>query len=487
MSVHWPILKRWFSHPFRTAIVDDRREWNGLSLLVASFVLADEIERTCRSKAVALMLPTSGLTPIAAMAGWIAGKTVVPLNYLLKPEELQFVLDDCGADTLITVQPMLEFVGQAPRVNRLLKLEDVNFKRVPEPRWPPSPPDDDLAVLLYTSGTSGRPKGVMLTHGNLSANVRQVLDHIPFDHTYVVLGVLPQFHSFGLTALTLMPLSVGAKLVYTARFVPPKIVKLMREHRPNAFIAIPSMYNALLHVRDAAPDDFSSLQIAVSGGEPLPGAVTQGFYDRFKVRINEGYGLTETSPVTNWCRPWEYRPGSVGKPLPRLRQRIVDLETGATLPPGREGEIRMMGPNVMPGYFNRPEETAAAFDAEGWFRTGDIGRFDSDGYLYITGRHKEMLIVAGENVFPREIEEVLNAHPDVKDSGVVGMHDPLRGELPLAFVEMKEERPFDQAALLKHCRESLAGYKVPREIRRLEGMPRSPTGKVLRRELKKLI
>jgi long-chain acyl-CoA synthetase len=197
--------------------------------------------------------------------------------------------------------------------------------------------------------------------------------------------------------------------------------------------------------------------------------------------------------VTNWCRPEEFRPRSVGRALPWIDQKIVDVESGRDLPPGHDGEVRMRGPNIMKGYYNLPAETAAAFDEKGYFRTGDIGRLDEDGHLYITGRLKEMLIVGGENVFPREIEEVLNRHPTVKDSGVVGVMDPIRGELPLAFVEMKEDppgsgktAPFDERALLAWCRERLAGYKVPREIRCVPALPRNATGKVLRRELKAL-
>jgi long-chain acyl-CoA synthetase len=289
-----------------------------------------------------------------------------------------------------------------------------------------------------------------------------------------------------MTVLSILPMTVGCKVIFTARFVPPRIVKLFREHRPTAFIAIPSMYNALLHVKDAKPDDFASLRIAVSGGEPLPAAVTQGFFDRYAVRIAEGYGLTETSPVTNWCRPDEYRAGSVGPPVPGLLERIVDIESGRDLPANADGEVRMQGPNVMPGYYRDPEATAAAFDERGYFRTGDIGRFDNDGHLYITGRLKDMLIIAGENVFPREIEEVLNAHASIKDSGVVGMKDDMRGELPLAFVEMKDGAAFDEAAILAHCRQNLAGYKVPRVVKCMEALPRGATGKVLRRELRKM-
>jgi len=210
--------------------------------------------------------------------------------------------------------------------------------------------------------------------------------------------------------------------------------------------------------------------------------VAEGFRERFGVRIAEGYGLTETSPVTNWCLPSEWRHRSVGRPLPDVQQRIVGPE-GQLLAAGQDGEVRIQGPNVMHGYWNLPEETAKVFDEHGFFRTGDMGRFDAEGHLYITGRFKEMLIISGENVFPREIEEVLNRHPSVKDAAVIGMQDPMRGEVPLAFVELHEGAAFDAAALQHHCRATLPAYKVPREIRRRTALPRNPTGKILRRAL----
>ncbi|MBL0871431.1 MAG: AMP-binding protein [Phycisphaerales bacterium] len=487
MSIHWPIIRTCLKRPLSVGVVDELRSYRRIEILIAAMNLASEIERKCQSNTVGILLPTGGLTPIAALAVWILGKAVVPLNYLLKPEELQYVVDDCGTDTIITVGPMLEFMGHTPRVKNLLRMDKSNLKGVPEPRWPAIVSDDDLGVLLYTSGTSGKPKGVILSHGNVSSNVRQIREWINFGSEQVFLGCLPQFHSFGLTALTLLPLTCGCKVVYASKFVPPRIMKLFREHRPTVFIAIPSMFNALMSVKDASPADMSSLWCAVSGGEPLPDAVAARFKERFGVTIAEGYGLSETSPVTNWCRPQEYKPHSVGPALPGIHQIIVDPNTNAPMPVNTDGEVRMRGPNVMRGYYKLPEVTAAAFDERGYFRTGDIGRLDQDGHLFITGRLKEMLIIGGENVFPREIEEVLCAHESVKDAGVVGVQDPMRGELPVAFVEMKEGMSFDRQTLLTWCRGKLAGYKVPTDIRVLEALPRNPTGKVMRRELKKLV
>ena len=487
MSLHWPILRTLAAHPGRTIIHDDRGKYRSIEILVGALHVAAAIAPRCRTDTVGLLLPTSAAFPVAALAGWILGKVVVPLNYLLKPDELQFVIDDCGTDTVLSVKPMLEHLGAAPRVDTLLMMEDIPLKGIPALRWPASAKDDDLAVLLYTSGTSGKPKGVMLTHGNISANIRQCVQWVRFTRRDTLLGVLPQFHSFGLTVLTLLPLTIGARAVYTARFVPGKIVRLFREHRPTVFIGIPSMYGALLTVKNASPDDFVSLKFAVSGGEPLPDDVAERFRERFGITISEGYGLTETSPVTNWCRPDEYRAHSVGPALPRIETRIVCLESERDLGPDEEGEIRFRGPNIMKGYFNQPDETAAAFDERGYFRTGDIGKLDKDGFLSITGRLKEMLIIGGENVFPREIEEALNHHPSVHASAVLGMTDPVRGEVPVAFVELEEGADFDEGQLKAWCRDALAGYKVPRQIRRVDQLPRNPTGKIMRRELKPLI
>jgi long-chain acyl-CoA synthetase len=265
------------------------------------------------------------------------------------------------------------------------------------------------------------------------------------------------------------------------------MIGLIREHRATTFVGIPSMYAAMLTSKKGGAEDLRTLKYAVSGGEPLPEDICRRFHERFGLRINEGYGLTETAPCTNWCRPEEWKLHSVGKTLTGIETRIVDLETGDDQPANEEGEVRFRGPNVMQGYYNLPEETAEAFDDRGFFRTGDIGKLDEEGHLYITGRLKEMLIVGGENVFPREIEEVLNRHPSIHASAVLGQMDDVRGEVPIAFVELEEGAPFDETELKQWCQKSLAGYKVPRDIRVLDELPRNPTGKIMRRELKPLL
>lgn len=480
------LLRNLLLPPQHIAVVDDQRVWRGFELYVAALHLAGRIERTTTRPHVGLMLPTSGLTPLAILATWMLGRTIVPINYLLRPADRDHVIGDAELDTVVTVTPMIEHFGALPAHIREIRLDRMSFKGVPPLRRPVCRSEAHLAALLYTSGTSGRPKGVMLTAGNLSANIRQCVEWAGLPRRTVVLGVLPQFHCFGLTVLTLMPLWLGAKAVYTARFVPKKVLELMLKHRPHIILAIPSMLNSLLQARGATSEHFSSVRYLVSGGEPLPQRVFDGFRERFGVTLNEGYGLTETSPVANWCRPQDHKRFSVGPPLPEVEQKIVSPD-GTRLGVDEEGEVLVKGPNVTRGYYKLDEETAAAFDEEGFFRTGDIGRIDADGHLYITGRQKEMMVIGGENVFPRTIEEVLDRHPDVLSSAVVGLPDPGRGEIPVAFVELAAEATFDETQLRAHCREHLAPYQVPRRVIRLEAMPRSPTGKILRRELRGLL
>ena len=263
------------------------------------------------------------------------------------------------------------------------------------------------------------------------------------------------------------------------------------------------MYGALLTVKNAKPDDVTSIRLAVSGGEPLPQALVDKCRDRLGLRLVEGYGLTETAPMTNWSTPQQSKLRSVGTALPGVSVVVVN-DDDQQVPPGQEGHILISGPNVMRGYYKLTQETQRVFvnlirdPLRGWmptngrqtdvkpqrfFRTGDIGHLDDEGFLFITGRQKEMLIIAGENVFPREIEEVLNQHASVHDSAVIGQKDDLRGELPVAFVEIQESESFDEKALRSWCRDRLAGYKVPRHIHRVDTLPRSPTGKILRRKL----
>lgn len=510
MNLLTSILKNALVHPRRTAVIDDQRSYSYGGLALGAFYMRREIRKIAKTRHVGIMLPTSGLFPIAILGVWLGSKVAVPLNYLLSSEELEYVINDSDIDTIITVGPMLSFIGGEnviPENIKLIKLEEMKFKGVPPLAFPPKLKSDDTAVILYTSGTSGKPKGVVLTHRNLSSNVEAAIAHAGLHAKGTILGVLPQFHSFGLTILTLIPLRLGARVVYSARFVPGKIIGLMRKHKPDLFVAIPSMYGALLSVKSAVPEDFSSIKVGVSGGEPLSDAIYEQFLDRFNFKILEGYGLTETAPATNWATKATHKRHSVGPTLPGIRNFVVD-ENMNLLPANSAGEILIAGPNVMAGYYKNPkltEQVIATLTPPGAtkplrvFKTGDIGYLDDDGYLFITGRKKEMLIIGGENVFPREIEEVLNHHPSIQASAVIGKQDDMRGEVPVAYVELnddfsselsgpepinKSNKVFDPAAVRAYCREHLAPYKVPKEIHVVKALPRNPTGKILRRKLR---
>lgn len=493
MSLLLRILSHALTSPTRIAVVDDRREYTFAQLAAGAMFVADHITRTTDKPRVGVILPTGGGFPLALLGGWLAGRTVVPFNYLLNQEELAYVVRDSGIDLLVTAGPMLDHLGGPSRLPpgvNLLKLENLDFEGFPPMRLPPRVDPEQDAVILYTSGTSGKPKGVRLTHDNLESNTRAATVHARLSQGDTFLGVLPQFHSFGLTALTLLPLSLAARVVYSARFTPKRIVELVARHKPDVMMAVPSMYGVLLTVKDATADHFKSIRIAVSGGEALPRALATQFRERFGVRLLEGYGLTETSPITSWCTPHAFRDGSVGTVLPGVDVRILD-DHNRPLPAGGEGEIVIAGHNIMKGYLNLPDATAAAIATlelpgsanSRWFRTGDLGRFDADGFLYITGRKKDMLKVAGEMVIPREIEETLARHPSVREAAVIGKRDEMRGEVPVAFVEIKEGETFDENALRQWCRDNLAAFKVPRDIRRIDALPRNATGKVMRRQL----
>jgi long-chain acyl-CoA synthetase len=341
-----------------------------------------------------------------------------------------------------------------------------------------------MAVLMYTSGTSGMPKGVILSFGNLQSDVDAAIEHAQLQHRHRFLGIIPLFHAFGMTAAMIAPIQLGSTAVYLSRFSGAAALAAIREQAISLVLAIPSMYGAMLHMKSAAKEDFASVYALLSGGEPLPEAVSKGFIDRFGQRIYEGYGLTETSPVVCLNVPQSYREKSVGKPIPGVKLRLVG-DDGNDAP---EGEVWIGGPMVMQGYHDLPEQTAAALTDDHFFKTGDLGRFDSDGYLYIVGRKKELIIVAGEKAAPREIEEAILRHPAVGEAAVVGKKDPSRGEVVVAFVIAKPGHTVSSDEVKQACRDAgLAQWKIPREVFVESDLPRSPIGKVLKAQLRERV
>jgi long-chain acyl-CoA synthetase len=422
------------------------------------------------------------------------GAVVVPINNFLKPDEVAYILEDAGIDIIITDS---ELSAHFPTLKtkrpslQLLNAENVlaSFPVLPggmrfdtELLRNPNRKETDLAVLIYTSGTTGRPKGAMLSHGNLLHNVNscRLCLHTVAEDRFAVL--LPMFHSYMLTVGILLPLLVGGSIVIIKSLHPPRnLIQEIFTKRPTILPAFPQFYRSLVNAE--LPGKLP-LRICISGSAPLPGQVLHDFEARFKIPLIEGYGLSEASPVVS-KNPLDgtHKPGSVGVPIPNVEMSVQDDE-GQVLPPNQVGEICVRGGNVMMGYWNQLEETAKALRDE-WLLTGDLGYRDKDGYYYITDRKKDMLLVNGNNVYPREIEEVIYQFPNVKEAAVVGRPDPRRGEQAIAFVVPNEGAKLDEAELLKFIREKLADYKVPRQIIISPALPRNATGKVLKTELRK--
>ncbi len=450
-------------------------DYRGLRAIAGG--LAAQIASQSDAPRVGVLAPSSAACATAIVACWYCGRTPVPLNFLLAPPELQCIVRDAGIDLVVTIEMFAPLVAAVGAKALLLSGRTL----APGAIQTPAVHGADAGAVIYTSGTSGDPKGVVLSFDNITTNALSAAEHAQIDADQVLLSVLPQFHSFGFTGMTVVPLLLGATVHYLPRFTPLSVVSTIAEKRVSVFMAVASMHAAIALLKQAEPAALASLRLAISGGEPLPTRVAETFERRFGVTLHEGYGLTETSPIVSINVPGAHRPGSVGRPIPGVQVTARDA-AGRALPIGQEGELCVQGPCVMQGYLNKPEQTAQVLRG-GVLFTGDIGRVDPDGYVHITGRAKEMMIVAGENVFPREIENALSEHPAVAEAAVIGVPDALRGETPLAYVLLKEGATTSEIALRDHCRARLAGYKVPREVRIASDLPRGPTGKILKRAL----
>jgi long-chain acyl-CoA synthetase len=447
---------------------------------------------------VAILLPNVPQFVMAYYACQALGAIAVPANPLLKPDELRYIYNDAGVKAAVTIPPLAEVLqavkpqvaslqhllmagGEAPG---FLSFDAMWQQSAPVPTPPELNPREHPAVFLYTSGTTGFPKGCMLSHRNLIANCEScvpVLEMSPQDN---FLTVLPLFHSFAGTVCMHLSIYVGCTSTLLERFVPEGVLEAIEKHRCTIFPAVPTMFAAILHLPLPREYDLSSLRVCVSGGAPMPVAVMQAFEKRFNVVILEGDGPTECSPVTA-VNPLKgvRKPGSIGLPIPGVEMKIFD-DNDQEVPVGELGEIVVRGENVMLGYYNLPEATAEAMRS-GWYHTGDIGKVDEDGYFYIVDRKKDMIIVGGLNVYPREVEEVLHTHPAVAEAAVVGEYDELRGEAPVAFVVLKPDAQATERELIRYCRERLANFKVPRRVEFRESLPKIGAGKVLKRLLRK--
>ena len=484
------LIEHLFRHaaasPNDVAVIDDTGRYTHAQVAAMAAGLGQFLPHVTQKDKVGLFLPT-GVGFVASFYGTLlARKTVVPINFLLGEQEISHIIKDSGIDTVLTAPPLAAKVANAGlNVIDLTQLPKPDAGRAAELLTMPLPQAaaGDLAVLMYTSGTSGMPKGVMLSYGNCQADTTSAIDHAKLDGKHHFLGVLPLFHSTGMLATLLAPVQLGALTVYMGRFNPTAVLHAVKEHGISVITAVPSMYAAIARLKEAKPQDWAGIYATISGGEPLATSVRESFEAKFNCLMYEGYGLTETIGPIAFNVPGGRKAGSVGRVIPTAEVKFVD-DDGHDLQPGETGEILMRGPMIMKGYYNLPDVTKEALTPDGWFKSGDIGHMDPDGYVFVTGRKKELIIVAGEKAVPREIEDVLRQHPAVADAAAVGKKDPGRGEVVVAFVQLKDGQTATADELRDFCRkQNLKQWKVPREITIAHDLPRSPTGKVLKRVL----
>ena len=475
---------------------------------------------------VAIMLPNLPQTMIAFWGVIKAGAVVVMTNPLYMEKEIVANMQDSGAEHMILLDmlwpridalrdrlPLRNFIVTSAAdslsfpLHWLYKLKKRRSNKAPIPydnknvfAWqsfckgarryaaPIADPQRDPIMLQYTGGTTGLPKGVVLTHANLGTNCRQVLNIINVrpetHHTFI--SLLPFFHVYGLTTGLIIPMALASTTLPLPRYVPQDVLRLIDKRKPTIFPGAPSVYISLLQQKNLNKFDLGSIQICVSGSAPLPREIFRRFQEATGAAILEGYGLTEASPIThiNPLGKQGQRANSIGMPVPGTDARIVDMEGGSlTLPPGKMGELVVQGPQVMHGYWRRPDETASAL-RNGWLYTGDLASMDEDGYFYILDRKKDMVLVGGYNVYPREVDEVLLEHPKVLEAVSVGIGDDLRGEVLKAYVVPRQGETLTKADIIAWCRQKLANYKVPRLVEFRESLPKTIVGKVLRRALR---
>ena len=445
-------------HPTRTALaLGDHEltytELNDASANVAGLLRSRGVRPGDR---VGVMMPNVPQFAMAYYGVLRLGAIVVPMNPLLKAREVEHYVSDSGA-SLVLDDPSALPRDAAPESGVAERAAD------------------DTAVILYTSGTTGRPKGAELTHGNLTRNADVMRELIEVGPEDVVLGALPLFHSFGQTCGLNTAVATGACLALIPRFLPAGVLELIERRRVTVFEGVPTMYAALLHA--AERHDTSSLRVCVSGGAALPLEILNGFEAAFGCVVLEGYGLSETSPVASFNRPHLRKAGSIGTPVDGVEMRLLEPT------PDGVGEIAIRGHNVMKGYWRHPDATSQAIDADGWFRSGDLGRVDEDGCYFIVDRKKELIIRGGYNVYPREIEEVIYEHPAVREAAVIGITHPELGEEVGAAVALKEGADVDESDVREFVRSQVAAYKYPRHVWFVDELPKGPTGKILKRAI----
>ncbi len=498
---------RYFSN--ETALIQDgsRLTYGELAGRVEAFAHHLRKLGVRRGDKVALLLPNKPSFTVAYFGILHAGATVVPISFLSVAREISYLLKDSEAVALVAwrayeSQARQGFVDAGSAQHLLIADESKGPLCIVD--GPPVDPlgrcemaatgPEDSAVILYTSGTTGEPKGAELTHFNMYSNAQYSAERMLWTRTEfrtlgpgnVTLAALPLFHSFGQTCNQNATIFAGGAITYLERFDPKSALEIMARDRVTLFAGVPTMYFQLLNFADAEKYDLRSLKYCCSGGAAMPIDVMRSFDERYGVQILEGYGLSETSPVATFNVLWKPRkPGSIGEPIFGVEVKIFDTED-REVPVGESGEVVIRGYNIMKGYYRRPEATQKAF-ASGWFHSGDIGRMDEDGYFYIVDRKKDMIIRGGFNVYPREVEEVLYTHPAVREAAVVGVPSPEYGEEVKAYVSLKVDPAGQRTTtddLLKFCKQNISASKYPRLYEILPDLPKGPTGKILRKNLR---
>jgi long-chain acyl-CoA synthetase len=437
---------------------------------------------------VGIMLPNVPYFPVCYYGVLRAGGIVVPMNVLLKRREVAFYLKDSGAKHLFAWHGFAEEAeaGAEEAGAECLLVAPGEFEQQVGAAEPDGSvadtADDDTAVILYTSGTTGTPKGAELTHANLSRNAEGSRNLFGLASEAITLGALPLFHSFGQTCGMNATLGGGGTLTLIPRFEPGKALEIIQRDKVNIFQGVPTMYGAMLHHPEREKFDTSTLLLCASGGSAMPVELLRGFEEAFDCKILEGYGLSESSPVASFNHPdRERKPGSIGTPIAGVEMTVVD-DDGHEVAQGEVGEILIRGYNVMKGYWNRPDATAETI-RDGWLHTGDMGYADEDGYFFIVDRKKDMIIRGGYNVYPREIEEVLYEHPAVREAAVVGVPHDEYGEEIAAAVALRDDASATPDELRAFVKEQVAAYKYPRYVWIVDDLPKGPTGKILKREI----
>ncbi len=441
-----------------------------------------------RGDRVGVMLPNVPYFAICYYGALRMGAVVVPMNVLLKRREVAFYLQDSETKILFAWEAFEEDAlagaqdaGAECVIVRTGEFEQSLGAADPQ-RELVETADDETAVILYTSGTTGTPKGAELTHSNLLRNCEVARGLFEMGSEAMTLGALPLFHSFGQTCALNATIAAGGTLTLIPRFEPAKALEIIQRDRVSVFEGVPTMYGAMLHHPAASEFDTSTLELCASGGSAMPVELMRGFEEAFACKVLEGYGLSETSPIASFNHPdRERKPGSIGTPIEGVEMKVVDDE-GREVEHGEVGEIAVRGHNVMKGYWKAPDATAEVI-RDGWFYTGDMAQVDEDGYFFIVDRKKDMIIRGGYNVYPREIEEVLYEHPAVREAAVIGMaHDELGEEIGAA-VALKDGADASAQELRDYVKEQVAAYKYPRRVWFVDELPKGPTGKILKREI----